>query len=250
MTVGWLAIRDDVVACMEKIRNDRLRGGWLVVLSARLRTLRSVVSAVRTAPPMRTVADEYKPGVQDLAIMPEVRELLEAPDDDEELDEQELADALIPMLPDLERKWQRARRREYRALLAGHLDAVEGVDVLELAAAVFRCRRCKRLAQYPVMLAHDCREIPFMFENPAFFHDDYYRSVAETLDRCPLAVSGFEVPPWSNYFSKLVKLFGMDPEATTLKDLEDADVRIVYRNRDIAVVELMTWRRMVGSIRS
>ena len=120
MTVGWLAIRDDVVACMEKIRNDRLRGGWRVVLSARLRTLRSVVSAIRTAPPMRTVADEYKPGVQDLAIMPEVRELLEAPDDDEELDEQELADALIPMLPDLERKWQRARRREYRALLAGH----------------------------------------------------------------------------------------------------------------------------------
>ena len=108
MTVAWLAIRDDVVACMEKIRNDRLRGGWRVVLSARLRTLRSVVSAVRTAPPMRTVADEYKPGVQDLAIMPEVRELLEAPEDDEELDAQELADALIPMLPDLERKWQRA----------------------------------------------------------------------------------------------------------------------------------------------
>ena len=220
------------------------------MLSARLQTLRSVVSAIRTAPPMRTVTDEYKPGVHDLAIMWEVRELLELPDADEDLDEQELADALIPMLPTLEQNWQRARREEYRALLAGHLNAADGVDVLELAAAVFRCKRCKRLTQYPVMLAHDCKEVPFMFENPVFFHSNYYRSIAETLDRCPLALSGFEVPQWGNYFTKLVKLFGMDPEATTLKDLEDADVRIVYRNRDIDVVELMTWRRMVGPIRS
>lgn len=230
---------------MEKIRNDRLRGGRRVVLGARLRTLQSVVSAARTAPPMRTITDEYKPGVHDLAIMPEVRELIDASDDDD-LDEEELADALVPMLPALERKWQRERRKEYRALLADHLDAVDGVDVLELAAAVFRCRRCKRLTQYHVMLAHDCREVPFVFENPAFFRDDYYVAVAETLDRCPLAISGFEVPHFNSYFSKFVKLFRMDPEATTQKDLEDADLRIVYHNRDIRLVELMTWRRMMS----
>lgn len=40
----------------------------------------------------------------------------------------------------------------------------------------------------------------------------------------------------------------MDPEATTQADLENADVRIVYNNRDIGVVELMTWRRMVSPI--
>ncbi|EPT04642.1 hypothetical protein FOMPIDRAFT_38816, partial [Fomitopsis schrenkii] len=78
---AWLKIQNDVVACMEKIRNDRLRGGRRVVLGARLRTLQSVVSAARTAPPMRTITDEYKPGVHDLAIMPEVRELIDASDD-------------------------------------------------------------------------------------------------------------------------------------------------------------------------
>lgn len=224
---------------MEKIREDRLRGGRWAILCARLRTLRPVVSAARTAPPMRTTADDYKPGVHDLAIMPEACELIDAPGDDD-LDDKELADALVLMLPALERKWQQERRTEYRALLADHLDAVDGVDVLELAAAVFRCRRCKRLTQYPVMLAHNCKELPLIFDNPVLFLNDYCRSVAENLDRCPLAISGFEIPPYNNYFTKLVKLFRMDPEATTQADLKNADVRIVYNNRDIGVVELMT----------
>lgn len=149
--------------CMEMIREDRLRDRRQAILCARLRTLRSIVSAARTAPPMRTTTDEYKPGVHDLAIMPEVCELIDAPGDDD-LDDNELADALVPMLPALERKWQQERRTEYRALLADHLDAVDGVDVLELAAAVFRCRRGKRLTQYPVMLAHNCKELPHVRE--------------------------------------------------------------------------------------
>ncbi|KZT71821.1 hypothetical protein DAEQUDRAFT_723911 [Daedalea quercina L-15889] len=239
---AWAKIRDEVVAFMEVIRETRLRIERRQMIRRRLSALKTMIALARSAPPKRTVEDEYKPRFQDLAMMPEVREVIEAPDP-VAVDERALK-LLIPMLPALEARWQYERRAELMALLGRRVGAPGGLDPLELATTWFRCSDCERLMHYPVVLAHECQYIPLPHE-VATRYDGYQLCIVEVCDYLPWDTSSIElVSRHSSRADVIVEMCGRDPAVTTQKDMDDAGLRLVCEDPYLGGV-VMSWRRAV-----
>ena len=251
--IAWKKIRDDVVACMTAIKAERIRSERRRVLCKRLATLKSVISAARAAPPKRTAADEYKPRFPDLAVMPEVRALVEQQND--AVVDRRSFEALLPNLPAWEQRWRDERTEELRQLFLANSDfeTREGVDPLGLARTTFRCKRCRRSCHYPVVLAHECRIYPPQLlattvdENGNRVPlDAYLYCVLATHPILPLQLEDLEVSPHLADIGKIIALCGKDPSTATRQDMDEADPRLAYDWSLMLGPSVMTWRRAVG----
>ncbi|KZT71787.1 hypothetical protein DAEQUDRAFT_665528 [Daedalea quercina L-15889] len=239
----WAKIRDELVTYMQEIQETRLRAERRRVIWGRLDVLETVISAARAAPPKRTVEDEYKPKLQDLAMMSEVRQLIEAPND-AVVDQQAITDTVVPMLHALEERWQCVRKTDLRAMLNRNIGAQDGVDVLDLATSAFRCKSlrrdlCRRYMHFPEVLAHEC---PLTFPVTEIQEGDYLSCVVTKYKRHPWSTLNIEVAPCVDEMGMIIARCGKDPETTTLKDMDD--IKLVYdtpRVGDLA----MTWRSAV-----
>ena len=232
---------------MEDIKQKRLREERYKLIYERLTVLRTVITAARTAPPKRTAADEYKPKCRDLAMMPEVRKLIEAPTD-AVIDEQSLQ-VIVSMLPALEARWQRERKADLvRVLRDEHLEVQDGVDILDLATAVFQCTDCKAYLHHPRVLTHECVTIPLLCHSPDFRYTDYFKCLFEACgSRIPWSVSSYRVAPKLDWVRALVEMCGMDPKAATQSDMDRIGGKIVFDDPDFGAT-LMSWRRSVSCI--
>ncbi|KZT71819.1 hypothetical protein DAEQUDRAFT_687224 [Daedalea quercina L-15889] len=237
---AWTKIQNEVVTHMQEIKDTRLRTERRELIYKRLVRLKALLTKVRSAPPKRTAEDEYKPKFQDLAMMPEIRELIEAPN---EVTDCDALQVLLPKLPALEERWRQECRAELMTLLSKSVEAPDGVDPLELAATVFQCKDCARLLQYPVVLSHECRVVSPLHEMEAQ-HGDYVKCAMEICDTLPWSVSSITI---SRYFwraGRIVRMCGKDPAATTQKEMDEADVRLVYQGSTPESV-VMSWRRAI-----
>ncbi|KZT71841.1 hypothetical protein DAEQUDRAFT_736635 [Daedalea quercina L-15889] len=240
---GWSNIQTEVVTQMEETKQNRLRAERRVIIYKRVCVLKSVITAARTAPPKRTAADEYKPKCRDLAMMPEVRKLIEVPND--AVVDQESLQAVIPMLPALEERWQQERKADLAAMWANEAEAQDGADVLDLAAVLFQCKECKRYLDPPKVLAHECPTIPYLCESKDVQYEDYYRCVFEACDgKQPWSASNFRLPRKLDEIRALLEKCGKDLKVVTQKELDAANLKLTYdephRGRMI-----MTWRRAI-----
>ena len=230
---------------MEEIKRKRLRVERRKVLCNRLTVLRSVITTARTAPPKRTAADEYKPKCKDLAMMPEVRKLVEVPDG--VVVGAESLQAVVPILPALEERWQRERRADLtRMLRDAHVEAQDGAELLDLAVAIFQCKDCKRYLHHPHVLMHECATLPLLGQTKEFEYVDYFACVVMACgSRAPWAESSYRVATKLDRIRELVKMCGKDPKTATQKDMDDVGGRLVYNEPRFGET-LMSWRRAVS----
>ena len=244
-SAGWLNIRDDIIDQMWVIKKKRLRAERCKLVYERLTVLNTVITAARTAPPKRTAADEYKPKCRDRAMMPVVRKLIEAPNDTA-INEQSLQ-SIVSMLPALEARWQRERRADLaRALRDEHVEVRDGVDILDLAVAVFQCKDCKRYLHHPHVLMHECVTIPLLCGSPDFRYADYFKCIFEACgSRIPWSVTSYRVPPKLDRVRALVEMCGLDPKAATQSDMDRIGGKLVYDEPDFGAT-LMSWRCSVS----
>lgn len=226
-----MRIQGEVVACMEKIKRDLLRDERFNLVHKHLRMLSTVVTDVR-ASRRRTVEGEYKPRTQDLAMMPEVRQLVDAPASDV-IVEKSAFEELGLKLPGLEERWLHERRADLRRALANsnYGGAADGVDPLELARTLFRCKECDTHMQYPAALAHDCLAVPveIMFAPPdkETPFEDYLQWVVDMFHVMPWDAAKIEASLSMYTLEYLVKTCQEGPRATTRKDMDDASIRLV-----------------------
>ncbi|KAH9935794.1 uncharacterized protein B0H18DRAFT_423867 [Fomitopsis serialis] len=237
---GWAKIRDEVVAKMQEIKDFRLRTERRALLRTRLNMLKAAVTAARTTPTKRTVEDEYKPKFQNLAFMPVFREFVDAPND--VVVNQEAFAALMPRLPLLDEQWQKESREQLRAKLADHVDAQDGADVLNLAVAVFKCKGCPRILGHPQVLAHECVG-SLLMESPGQ-HDDYLKLVVDVGYKYPWNADHIQVVTELERVRAIIEICGKDPKVATQKDMDDADLRVVY-DSPYDGGRVMSWRRAV-----
>ena len=213
---------------MQQHKDDRLRAQRRRLISNRVSALTTTISAARTAPPKRTIEDEYKPRFEEIALMPEVRELLLAPSD-VVVDSFTLSETVVPMLPALEERWNRENRASLLALLDDS-ETPDGVDVLQLARSLFRCKQCERRMYYPDVLAHQCDADFFSkFRRKAQNEEEYYITTVECATFASHAwdVRTFERAPNPQMVDKVIALCGKAPESVTRKEMERADLWVV-----------------------
>ncbi|KAH9839225.1 uncharacterized protein C8Q71DRAFT_855858 [Rhodofomes roseus] len=241
---AWAKIQDEVVQHMQEIKEARLRRERRTLIRRRLMALKSAVTAARTAPPKRTAKDECKPKFQDLAMMPDFRPLVEAPNED--VVDQATFDALMPRLCEFEERWQRECMAELRAIL-GVVEVGGGVDALDLAATLFQCKECKRYMLHPEILAHECLS-PFL-DMPEIQakHGDYFEAVIElSRYRMPWSAARIIAAPCLDHVRTIIERCGRDPKVTTQKDMDDADLRVLYASEtSLAGAKVMSWRRAI-----
>ena len=172
-STAWDKIQADVVAFLQQRKDARLRDQRRKLISDRVNSLKTAITAARTAPPKRTIENEYKPRFEEIALMPEIRELLLAPND-VVLDPLTLSEIVHPMLPALEERWRSENTERLRALLDDN-ETPEGIDVFDLARSLFRCKECDRRMYYPVVLSHQCDHINYIkLSREAKSEEEYY----------------------------------------------------------------------------
>lgn len=240
-------MKDELVAQMEAIKQKRVRLERHEVIVQRLHKLTSVILAARAALPKRTVADEDKPRCRDLAMMPEVRRAIEAPNDVEVTEE--TLQAVVQMLPTLEERWKRERRAELVQILReGGVDAQGGADSLDLVTAVFKCKECSRFMHHPQVLMHQCRNKPGVYDTAEYQYAEYYKCVYDAFGcKRTWVQSDFCVAPKLERVRVLVELCGKDPGVATLPDMDAAGIKLVYDEPSSGAC-VMSWRRAVSAI--
>lgn len=239
--LGWVKIRDEVVACMESVKARRLAEEWKSILERRLDAFSSMMTSFYSEK-RRTIADEMKPLFADFAFMPEIRNLIEAPRTTNITSDTFLA--IRGQVPALIENWEVDVKERLAALITERIDVAENVDPVDLAVAFFECRNCQAVLEYPDVVGHPC------------LRPNYYSymnmSVAGIYDRVAFAMAGAR--KWScstlgvsNTFQRvrsIVQACGKDPSSTTRQEMDDSDIRLWQRNRvsHVGVKEITTWR--------
>ncbi|EPT04584.1 hypothetical protein FOMPIDRAFT_82129 [Fomitopsis schrenkii] len=241
---GYYPLCDNAHVKLSKPLTNR---GWLkikgeLVILKRLKLLKSVVIGARSAQPKRTAADECKPRCRDLAMMPEVRRALEVPND-VAVTEQTLQ-AVVLMLPALEERWQRERRAELvRMLQESGVEAQDGVELLDLAAAVFESKECGQFLHYPHLLMRESTLA--LYDKAEYQYMNYYRCVYEACGRThSWAQSSYCVAPKLDRVRALIELCGKDVKVATQSDMDNAGLKLVY-DEPVYGAKVMSWRRAI-----
>ena len=250
VSVEWRDIRPAMEECMEQAREDRIAHIYMEKLSGRwdaiIATLRTLLH--------RPEACAYDVGIGEIALMPEIREVADAPPD-VLIDEASFAEVHEKFGEMIER-WKQNAEEQLRELVMqsrpkvkgtrkGKAKAVQpGADVLELATTRFHCDECNGRSMalyYPGVLAHEC-----LRGSPRSESDDLYqRYVYGKLIMSPPGMAmlchldKLTVAQPSEAAKNVIKLCGKDPETATVGEMNALNVMLVHGG------EIRTWRNAV-----
>lgn len=247
--VGWLKIRDKLVAVMQTTQSRRLLNERRELLKARLRLFGIVVNRFY-ASPRRTEETELQPGVTDIAVMPEVRRLLDVPSDIAVT--LETLEPLRDELPTLIQRWQTEIREGLTQMLSQKLGNTHSSRLLDLAISYFECRVCKWAFRYPEVLAHRC---PRSHGN-SYGYDDTIATAFEWAIHSnghpePWSSTVFTVDHALEFSSIIVRVCGKDPDHATRQEMDAWGLRLCYVRKSAPERRLIVpWRDAVGLIRS
>lgn len=238
---GWLKIRDKLVAVMQTTQSRRLLNERRELLKARLRLFGIVVNRFY-ASPRRTEETELQPGVTDIAVMPEVRRLLDVPSDIAVT--LETLEPLRDELPTLIQRWQTEIREGLTQMLSQKLGNTHSSRLLDLAISYFECRVCKWAFRYPEVLAHRC---PRSHGN-SYGYDDTIATAFEWAIHSnghpePWSSTVFTVDHALEFSSIIVRVCGKDPDHATRQEMDAWGLRLCYVRKSAPERRLIVpWR--------
>ncbi|PCH38323.1 hypothetical protein WOLCODRAFT_66907 [Wolfiporia cocos MD-104 SS10] len=242
---AWVKIRQDLIAYMQGIKEERLTVERFEILSERCRKFASMVLDVY-ATPRRTAETEYLPLPGDLAMMSSIRDVLEAPNDVDV--STEIIESLSDLLPALTQAWKADIRSRCTQILQEHLPDGD-VACLDLAIAFLECVGCHRILRYPAILSHKClRKVYNHYPSEDNMVPQYEQAVfSSNGHRRPLSTEILRVSSAIDNCQKILRALGKDPMVTTEGELDEQNARLCFTkpNRPL-VKQLMAWRVAVS----
>ncbi|EPS95865.1 hypothetical protein FOMPIDRAFT_100031 [Fomitopsis schrenkii] len=249
----WQTIRDNMNQCMEKAREDRLVRERMQVLQGRWVTLEVTLKALSGLPEARA----YAIGIGEIVLMPEIRQIIDAPDD-VSVDQASFAEVRAKF-GDMVERWKtdpvtqlrelimRARpasvqpkpKETKRKGLRSKAKAQPEIDVLELATTRFHCSHCNGESKglyWPGVLAHACLRSTVYSEGK----DTYERFVYEKHRPCVWHMDRLRVGEPSEAAKVVIRLCGKDPEQATVEEMNALNVMLVRGDG-----EIRTWRNAI-----
>ncbi|EPS95888.1 hypothetical protein FOMPIDRAFT_1062502 [Fomitopsis schrenkii] len=244
----WRTTGKDLITCMEKAREDRLAYEYLQKLRNRWTSLEVTLTTLLDRPEARA----YDVGIGDIAFMPEIREVVDAPDD-EFMDESSFAE-VHENFGEMVERWKVNATKQLRELVMQSRPRPQGsrkakakcaeVDVLKLATTRFHCIICddrSAALYYPGVLSHSCLRC-----NCRPKEDDPYKrfvygklkevggsiAILRHLDR-------LEVAEVSDAATSVIQLCGKDPKVATVKKMNALGIMLVQGGI------IRTWRNAI-----
>lgn len=262
------AVRDAVVVTLSEYQHAKLKQMRRDIIIVRLQILRQTYREYQLSfnpEGLRTRELEFEAKFADVALMPELRALVEASFDAEiEVGEDhitaEIFQAELASLPDLRSAFNFRRQLELSDNMARALGCQTWIGILELAVAWFTCEVCQRYVRWPEVLAHLCQRPGYAGTEREEWAQDYYpHDVA--------VVSGFLawssrtlrpiVPEDISTLRGLITVCGLDPATATAAQMDALDARVTYKRMASTAVDkmgrgkvVMTWRRAVWALHS
>ncbi|KZT74586.1 hypothetical protein DAEQUDRAFT_682638 [Daedalea quercina L-15889] len=242
---AWEEMREEVTDIMQKIRGAHPHLHITEKLHGRLGALTCALKVLVQCPEIQAA----RMTVGDIALMPEVRDIMSSPED-VKVEESDLT-VLQGQMGDMITRWQSRVHDYLRSLLAqaegtnGDGDVPSGVDPLDLATTMFRCRlcHCNWEVFYPNILHHQClrgrhTDLPKSDVYGTYILGNIdWRSLSRT-SKYPYQIQGSVVAHTpSEKARELIRLCGKDPKTVTAKEMDAMDVRFVQDAGNI-----MTWR--------
>ncbi|KAJ7905780.1 hypothetical protein B0H14DRAFT_2661600 [Mycena olivaceomarginata] len=222
------AYRDLEPVLLSKLTADKRT----CTLRPRLHVFGAAFPMIITETQIANLALSIRPRLSDVALIPEVRALLDQ-EGEEPVEENELATALRPVMPRLLQKWVGdtiARIGEYAAEQLGvtSLNPQPGssnnsskeipVDPLSLAIAIVTCpRKCGAAAPIATLLKHPCPSDPANWL-PCFRAS--LSSRRRKRRRRPFTPAVFDFASRLGAVEGVVRAYGRDPKRTTRAEME------------------------------
>ncbi|KAH9832290.1 uncharacterized protein C8Q71DRAFT_861184 [Rhodofomes roseus] len=266
---AWRSMRDELVKLMQDLREKRLarerkqrmEGRWSSYMSAAPYLLKQQLEA---QPELRS----YGFNLADLALTPEVRELIHA-DADVYVGSQGFM-ALQPHMDAIVEGWKSRVCEELRKQMraspktrSGKAQPRKGPEPnVELATTMFSCGGCTLPCLFfPNVLAHSCQR-PSNAPAQQDAYGEFVHAKNDTKLRTTLNLPaiGYALSiqlrklELSKQAYQIVQFCDKDPETTTAKEMDELDVRLVQgkaiMNWRAAIIEqiqhkhqMATWRR-------
>lgn len=234
----WGRIKWGLVGELMLIRDKRLARERAAAFKARFTILASITSGLQAT--RRTREAEFRPQFIDLAVMPEVQDIMSASDGDEIDAEGEKA--FRAAFPTLVERWKADADQALRSILEPAIKPRRGTDVFKLAIAYFECDACGHLMPYPDVLAHSCCRAS-KAKMPAW--TEYHTLVCGTAHRRPWDTQHLHAPSENAMvlLRKVIKLCGQDPDRATRPIMDDSNVRICRKS--VLGKRIVTWDRAI-----
>lgn len=238
---------------MKQAREDRLAREYMEKLRGRWDALHATLKTLLERPEARA----YDVGIGEIALMPEIREVADAPDG-VLVNEASFA-GVHEKFGEMVERWKLSADEQLREIIMqsrpkikgtrkGKAKAVPpGVDVLELATTRFHCSECDNRSMalyYPGVLAHAC-----LRGSPRSESDDLYKRYVYgrlIMSRPGMAMlchlEKLTVAEPSEAAKNVIQLCGKDPEVATVEEMNALDVMFVHGG------EIRTWRNAVRPV--
>ncbi|KAI0744192.1 hypothetical protein C8Q80DRAFT_1345957 [Daedaleopsis nitida] len=241
----WGTIRGPFVKLMKDVRAGRQAG----TIMARLRHLKATLYAHQCSvlTSSKNAKDRLYAGVADIALVPEVRAIIE--DHSTDVSEEAIKAKLTAIVPELADRWVDERRAEFTARLCeglGDSQAGRAPVPLELAIASFTCLRCINNRGWynseppppwfgwPDVAEHGCFRYSDM-GNVTGFRGDYYMGHVSTLvkhypnDLPFTGVKSVYILEDRTDFRDVIEVCGQDPDTVTYDQMQQCEIRLRCR---------------------
>ncbi|KDQ59041.1 hypothetical protein JAAARDRAFT_206027 [Jaapia argillacea MUCL 33604] len=149
----WANIEPKLIEFMQNFKKKRLEREHFYVFEQRWRIVEKILlEFALTRPPT-----DILPRIDDLLVLPEVKEIVERPDEDM-VARDDFAELAL-RLPEISQTWLQANKVAVLSLMpnkGGDEDTAVGEDTLTLATTYFCCGQCRTPISYPRILGHGC----------------------------------------------------------------------------------------------
>ncbi|KAI0797802.1 hypothetical protein C8Q75DRAFT_801719 [Abortiporus biennis] len=246
---AWEAIRDRIVEFMQTCRKDRLVSQRRKQLKTRLGWLAGLLTSLRDG--NRTTSSDLKPHFIDYALMPEFRELGEAPSNAHIT--KASYEVLRDMVPTFENRWREQIDTQLIHLICTSMNIPFNNDPRYLAILHFDCTSCRRRGlQYPHVIAHDC--LHGRYWSPYNDKEDssyYYEDVAQDVWHSRPWTRNLIVSRVTERAKPVIRAFGKDPLKVSFLDMDDLDGRVICKTCSRSEVSLICgWRTAIEHART
>ena len=249
-----------MIQCMEDVRRDRLKNERRRVLRQRWKSILDTLLELSRRPEARA----HDISLGDIALMPEIREIMDAADD-VVVDETSL-DEVVANFSGMIERWKDTAATQLRKLIMESRPVTDALqretrrmtrkgkakaqaehrpDVLELATTRFHCKRCNEKSKalyYPGLLSHECLRDHSHSEEEDVYKDFVLRQV-EDLQVYTMPLYYFDllqVAQPSAAAAAVIRLCGKDPEVATAEEMNALNVMLLRGDTMIR-----TWRSAV-----
>jgi len=230
---SWRTIQDEILECMQDIREDRQAREWESRMHRRWRAF--IVAGNKLLDQQLAEHPElwaYGLDIDDFALTPEIREIMNRPA--EELVHQHSFMALQAQAGAILEGWRSRICNQLRDLMRSSMRFPQNVDPLELATTTFCCENCVRTCLFfPNVVAHRCQRS----RSSAAQQDAYSHLVHEAMNPFSMRLREYEL---SESACQIVQFCGKDPETTTAKEMDALDIRLATQG-----CAIMTWRAAI-----